>query len=102
MPVQIMLDKTDMSGYSVRTVNTEATMKAEFTKYGPKQDYRGAHVVLKYGDRTLLGTIHDVTRDEVTGCVRAHVRHFCGDDWPIIPALRALEILERTYEEVVS
>lgn len=77
-------------------------MKAEFTKYGPKQDYRGAHVVLEYLGQTLIGQIKDVTRDEVTGCVRAHVRHLCGDEWPIIPALRALEILERTYEEVES
>jgi hypothetical protein len=77
-------------------------MKAEFTKYGPKHDYRGAHVVLEYGDRTLLGVVKNVTRDEVTGCVMAEVRHFCGDDWPIKPALRALEILEVTYEEVVS
>jgi hypothetical protein len=71
-------------------------MKAEFTKYGPKQDYRGAHVTLEYAGRTLLGVIKNVTRDEVTGCVRAEVRHFCGDEWPILPALRALEILERS------
>jgi hypothetical protein len=74
-------------------------MKVEFTKYGPKHDYRGAHVALEYGGRTLLGTIKDVARDEVTGCTRAEVRHFCGDEWPIKPALFALEILERTYEE---
>lgn len=71
-------------------------MKAEFTKYGPKHDYRGAHVVLDYAGRTLLGVVKDVTRDEVTGCIRADVRHFCGDEWPIRPALHALEILERT------
>ncbi len=30
-------------------------MKPEFTKYGPKHDYRGAHVVLKYGERFATG-----------------------------------------------
>lgn len=71
-------------------------MKAEFTKFGPKHDYRGAHVVLEYRGRTLLGEIKEVTRDEVTGCVRARVRHFNGEEWPIHAPLRSLEILERT------
>ena len=74
-------------------------MKAEFTKYGPKHDYRGAHVVLEHAGRTLLGTIINVRRDDVLGCVMADVRHFCGDAWPITPGLYALEILERTYED---
>lgn len=73
-------------------------MKAEFTKYGPKHDYRTAHVALKYRGRTLLGEIREVARDETTGCVLATVRHFNGEEWPIRPALYALEILERTYE----
>jgi hypothetical protein len=69
-------------------------MKAEFTKKGPKHDYRGAHVVLEHGDRTLLGTIIDICPDEFL----CHVRHFNGEMWPINPSLARLEILERTYE----
>ena len=71
-------------------------MKAEFSKYGPKQDYRGAHVTLDYAGRTLLGTIMDVRYRE-TGCTGfyADVRFFCGDPWPITPRLLALNILER-------
>ena len=75
-------------------------MKAQFTKYGPKHDYRTAHVCLEYGKQTLLGEIREVFRDEITGAIKCKVRHFCGDMWPIEPCLRALEILERTYEEV--
>ena len=73
-------------------------MKAEFTKYEPKHDYRGAHVVLEHAGRTLLGTIKNIRRDDVLGTVVCDVRHFCGDEWPITPRLGALEILERTYE----
>lgn len=73
-------------------------MKATFTKFGPAHDYRGAHVFLDLEDRRLLGTIINVRRDEVTGCVLADVRHFCGDNWPLVPCLGALEILERAYD----
>lgn len=71
-------------------------MKAQIGKYGVKHDYRGAHVTLDWRGRTLLGTIMNVRRDEVRGVLLADVRHFCGDAWPITPALGALEILERT------
>lgn len=77
-------------------------MRAEIGKYGVKHDYRGAHVTLRYADRTLLGTIMNVHRDEVLGAYVADVRHFCGDEWPITPRLSALEILERTYEEHIT
>ena len=73
-------------------------MKAAFTKYGPKQDYTGAHVSLKHGDRVLLGTIVYICPDEFL----CEVKHFNGETWPINPSLSRLEILERTYEEVVS
>ena len=73
-------------------------MKPEFSKYGPKHDYRGAHVTLQWRGRTLLGTITNVYRHEVLGAILADVRHFCGDPWPITPGLYALEILERTYD----
>ena len=71
-------------------------MKAEFTKQGPKHDYRGAHVFLRDGGRDLLGTIVDICPDENL----CRVRHFNGEMWPINPSLSRLEILERTYEEV--
>jgi hypothetical protein len=74
-------------------------MKAKFGKFGPKHDYRGAHVVLKWKGRELLGQITDLYRDEVRGMWHAKVRHLNGEPWPIEPALSALEILERTYEE---
>lgn len=73
-------------------------MKAQIGKYGPKYDYRGAHAILEYKGRTLLGTIVNVTRNETRGVLECDMRHMCGDDWPIKPALVALEILERTYD----
>lgn len=73
-------------------------MKAEFTKFGPKHDYRGAHVTLEYQGRTLIGTLREVFRDEMRGYMHCRVQHFCGDWWPVEPCLGAIEILERTYE----
>lgn len=70
-------------------------MKAKFTKYGPKYDYTGAHVVYQYGPRQLLGTIREVYRDEFC-FTRCKVQHFNGEWWPWNPALSVLEILERT------
>ena len=75
-------------------------MKPEFTKYGPRHNYIGAHVSLHHDERELLGTIIALRRDEVLGAVLATVQYFCGDPWPITPALSALNILERTYEQV--
>lgn len=71
-------------------------MKAIFGKFGPKYDYRGAHVTLAWQGRELLGTITDVERNEISGCHHATVRFFCGDPWPIKPALIALNILDRS------
>jgi hypothetical protein len=69
-------------------------MKAQFVKHRPKYNYVGAHVVLKHGDRDLLGTIVYICPDEHL----CQVRHFNGEMWPINPSLSRLEILERTYE----
>lgn len=71
-------------------------IRPEFTRFGPKYDYRGAHVLLRLPiGRVLLGTIVDVYRDDVRGIVHAKVRHFCGDAWPLEPALSALLLLDR-------
>lgn len=70
-------------------------MKAKFGKYGPKQDYRGAQVSMKWKGRNLLGDITQVFRNPVTGFTHAKVRHFNKEEWPIDPVLSALEILER-------
>ena len=70
-------------------------MKAAFTRFGPKYDYRAAHVALDYRQQRLLGTIINVRYDEVLSVIIADVQHFCGDPWPITPRLAALEILKR-------
>lgn len=68
----------------------------EFTKFGPKYDYRGAHVRLRLPiGRVLLGEIVELNRDEVRGAVIAKVRHFNGEAWPVEPVLSALLILPR-------
>ncbi len=72
---------------------TEATFKPEFSKRGPKHDYRGAHVVLMQDGRQFLGTISYICPDEFL-CI---VRHFNGEPWPFNPALSRLEILNRSY-----
>lgn len=65
-------------------------MRASFGKYGPKSDYRGAHVTLG----KLVGEVTDIYRDEMRGFYVAKVRHFNGEPWPFDPALIALDILE--------
>jgi len=70
-------------------------MTAEFGKFGVKHDYRGAHVTLDWQGRTLLGEIKEIYRNEQRGVLLCKVQHFCGDFWPIEPALIALNILER-------
>jgi ribosomal protein L2 len=74
-------------------------MRAKFTRWGPKHHYRHAHVTLHYRGRELIGQIAAIERDEVRGAWIATVRHLCGDQWPIRPALAVLNILERTYEQ---
>lgn len=70
-------------------------MRAQIGKSGPKQDYRGAHCTLRYGERVLLGIIVHVCPDEYL----CQVRHFNGEMWPINPGLGRLNILERTYDD---
>ena len=73
-------------------------IRPEFTKFGPKRDYRGAHVRLRLPiGRVLLGEVTDLYRDETRGVVLAKVRHFNGEAWPCEPALSALSILDRTW-----
>ncbi len=70
-------------------------MRAAFTKYGPVHNYAGAQVTLEWDGRTLLGDVVGQHRDAVRGIWLATVRHFNGEPWPIVPALSALNILER-------
>lgn len=78
-------------------MTTATLIRPEFTKFGPKHDYRGAHVQMRTPlGRVLLGEIVDVYRDDVRGISLAKVRHFCGDMWPLEPALSALLLLDRS------
>ena len=77
-------------------------MKAEFTKFGVKHDYRGAHVSLEIGGRLYLGTITHVFYRELPQAWVCRVSHFNGEEWDFRPVLSSLEILERTYEKEAS
>lgn len=70
-------------------------MRVEFSRFGPKYDYRGAHVTIEWQGRTLLGEIKAIWRNEQRGIVLCRIQHFCGDWWPVEPALSALNILDR-------
>lgn len=74
-------------------------MKAEFGKFGPKYNYKGAHCTLEWKGQHLLGEITRVYRNEVLGCCLCEVRHMNGEPWPLNPGLGALNILERTFEQ---
>jgi hypothetical protein len=73
-------------------------MKFPANKFGLKCDPRGAHVVMKWRGRELLGTVYGVYYDSALSSTRLKVRHFCGDEWPINPNVNAVDVLERTYE----
>jgi hypothetical protein len=72
-------------------------MKAEFTKFGPKHDYRNAIATLEYKGQTLIGRIKNVSYDATIGAFPCDMQHMNGEEWPIRPTLGALEILEVTY-----
>lgn len=65
--------------------------RAVFGKYGPKHDYRGAHVVDAGG---RLATIVDVYRRECPAYVMARLRRFNGEDAGE-QTLGTLDILDR-------
>ncbi len=75
-------------------------MKFQIGRFGLKTDPRGAHVVLRLKDRSLLGEVTGARYDAVTGAYRLTVRYFNGDPWPCEPSARAVEVLERTYSDV--
>lgn len=72
------------------------TTKFQFTKFGLKNDPRGAHVMLAHQGQRLLGEVVDATYDAVCGCVRLTVRHFNGGAWPVQPSARAVDVLVRS------
>lgn len=74
-------------------------MKFELTKYGVKQDVRGAHVTLEFKGRTLLGEVIGRYRDVTTGGIMLKVKHFNGEMWPFDPSITAVDVLERTYKD---
>ena len=73
-------------------------MKAKFTKFGPKHDYRGAHATITVGGKDYLGTITHVFYREMPQAWICRVSYFNGEEWDFRPVLSSLEILERTYE----
>lgn len=66
-----------------------------------------SHVTYTYWDheqnetRTLIGSVKDYEL-ECTGRVALRVKHFCGDDWPIVPFANEVEFLEREYETLID
>jgi hypothetical protein len=79
--------------------NTPNTTKVEFTRWGFKHDYRGAHVTYTSGGRTILGTVTEMYYRESPPARMFKVRHFNGEDAPDVPA-GVVDVLLREYEEV--
>ena len=61
----------------------------------------GAHAVISFEGRELIGTIEAIDYQEfpVAGYF-ASVRHFDGTSWTIKPNLGSLMLLDRKYGEV--
>lgn len=71
-------------------------MRIEFTRFGLKHDYRGAHVAYTLGGRDYLATITGAYRNEVLGCTMLELRHFNGEQAPTVCAT-AVDVLEREW-----
>lgn len=65
-------------------------------KYGLLEDPRHFIVCLKLGDRELLGEVIGVRRDPSTGALLLRVKHFCGESWPIEPAVGAVSVVSES------
>lgn len=63
----------------------------------PKFDIRGEHVVLVRDGRTWLGTIESTYRDE-DETLRARMRHFNGETWPMDVPVGCLNWLKREWQ----
>lgn len=60
----------------------------------------GAHVIMKYQGRTLLGTVLAAEYDDHLKMTFLAVCHFSGALWPIEPASDCVEVLERTAADL--
>jgi hypothetical protein len=70
-------------------------MKFPTTKFGLKDDPRGAQIKLELDGRTYLGDVRGSHYDETLGVVVLHVTFFNGEPWPFRPAAGAVDVLER-------
>ena len=70
-------------------------MKLRLGKYGLLDNPVGGHCTLKWEDRTLLGEVVSVYRNEIRGITHLRVKHFNGEMWPLEPAATAVDMLER-------
>lgn len=65
-------------------------------RWGIAEDIREQVVTMRYQGRDLLGRINrhiPIEKDFVTGTPRLNVSFFCGDPWPIRPAVSAVKLL---------
>jgi hypothetical protein len=70
-------------------------MTFQHTKHGLKYNPIGAHVMLHWQDRDLLGEVKRVHRNAVSGAIILTVQHFNGEPWPVQPTSRAVTVLPR-------
>ena len=57
----------------------------------------GAHCVMEYQGRTLLGTVEAIAyQDGARPAYIATVRHFNGEEWPVAPCVGSIRLLDRT------
>ncbi len=65
-----------------------------YSRFGIKHNPRGAHVMWKAGDRTMLAEVTGCERNGVTGATMLHVRQFNGEPMPDV-AMGAVRVLVR-------
>lgn len=80
-----------------QTTATDGTLPIPTGSKGRPLDVRGAHAVMTWEGRTLLGTVMSIYYTD-RGCAgyRLRVRFNNGEMWPIEPYCSAVRLLDRT------
>ena len=76
--------------------DAEGTLPVEFTRYGFRYDYTGAHVTWNSEGHTYLAEVVEACQDDGNGILFFRTRHFNGEPAPDAVA-STVRVLDRTW-----
>jgi hypothetical protein len=78
---------------NTNTATVGADRPVRFGKFGLAEDLTNQHVTMPWKGRTLLGEVVSVAYCETRGVFVLTVRHFNGEDWPVMPIASAIRVI---------